>query len=155
MTAEQTGLVLATTQRDMAFNSIADALCLLFVDLKPRIAPGHSYFGQHTDNRGKGGKGGKGDWQRFTGQCWNCGITGHKSAECFKAGGGGHKGKGKCGKGGKGTSLAMTANDGQQVRGTTLSADDRLSQLEDLLSKFETVGVTRAVEEAYMAKDGE
>ena len=138
----------------MAFNSIADALCLLFVDLKPRIAPGHSYFGQHTDNRGKGGKGGKGDWQRFTGQCWNCGITGHKTAECFKAGGGGHKGKGKGGKGGKGTSLAMTANDGQQVRGTTLSADDRLSQLEDLPSKFEFVGVTRAVEVAYMAKDG-
>ena len=56
LTAEQRGLVLATKQRNMAFNHIADALCLLFVDLKPRTTPGHSYFGQHTDNQGKGGK---------------------------------------------------------------------------------------------------
>ena len=111
----------------MAFNPIADALCLLFVDIKPRNAPGHSYFGQHTDNRGKGGKGGKGDWQRapFIGTCWNCGIAGHRSNDCFKAGGGANKGKGgKSGKGGKGTSIAMTAKDGQQVRGAALSSDE-------------------------------
>ena len=50
LSADQRGLVLATTQRNMAFNPIADALCLLFVNIKPRNAPGHSYFGQHTDS---------------------------------------------------------------------------------------------------------
>ena len=49
--------------------------------------------------------------------------------------------------------MAMMAKDGQQVRGATLSSDERLNQLEELLSKFEFVGMSRAVENAYMAKD--
>ena len=49
----------------------------------------------------------------------------------------------------------MIAKDGQQVRGSTLSSDERLNQLEDLLSKFEFVGMSRAVENAYMAKSDE
>ena len=36
-----------------------------------------------------------------------------------------------------------------------MSSDERLSQLEDLLSKFEFVGISRAVESAYMWKDNE
>ena len=44
LTSEQKGLVMATTQRDMTFNAIADAVCLLFTELKPalRLSPGHS-----------------------------------------------------------------------------------------------------------------
>ena len=136
----------------MAFNPIADALCLLFVDIKPRNAPGHSYFGQHTDNRGERGQMRQTRLAKVHRTCYNCGIIGHKSADCFRAGGGAHKGKGKGGKGGKGTSLAITAKDGQKMRGSTLSSDERLSQLEDLLSKFELVGMSGAVESAYMAK---
>ena len=157
--------MLATTQRNMGFNPISDAMCLLFGDAKPRnsnanafnnnATPGHSFYSQssYTGNRGKGGKG---EWQQFTGTCYNCGITGHKSADCYKAGGGSHKGKGgKSGKGGKDTSMAMVARDGQQVRGATLSSDERLNQLEELLSKFEFVGMSRAVENAYLAKSDE
>ena len=51
--------------------------------------------------------------------------------------------------------MAMIAKDGQQVRGSTLSSDEQLNQLEDLVSKFEFVGMSRAVESAYMAKDEE
>jgi hypothetical protein len=40
--------------------------------------------------KGKGGKGGKG----FVGECWNCGIPGHRSADCRKPPKGGGKGKG-------------------------------------------------------------
>ena len=171
LTADQRGLILATTQRNMGFNPISDAMCLLFGDAKPRSSnansynnnatPGHSFYSQssYTGNRGKGGgKGGKGEWQQFTGTCYNCGITGHKSADCYRpsGGGGSYKGKGgKSGKGGKGTSTAMVARDGAQVRGATLSSDERLNQLEELLSKFEFVGMSRAVENAYLAKSDE
>lgn len=44
----------------------------------------------------------------------------------------------------------MVARDGAQVRGATLSSDERLNQLEELLSKFEFVGMSRAVENAYL-----
>ena len=75
---------------------------------------------------------------------------------CRPSGGGSYKGKGgKSGKGGKGTSTAMVARDGAQVRGATLSSDERLNQLEELLSKFEFVGMSRAVENAYLAKSDE
>ena len=49
----------------------------------------------------------------------------------------------------------MVARDGAQVRGATLSSDERLNQLEELLSKFEFVGMSRAVENAYLAKSDE
>ena len=137
---------MATTQRNMTFNAIADAVCLLCTEVKLslRYAPGHSYYGS-TENRGKGGKGGKGDRTRFQGECWNCGIAGHRTNECRKPGGGASKGKGK-GKG-KGTSMAMSAT----VRGETLNTDDRLDQIEDLLAKFE-IGL---VATSYNSEDSE
>ena len=49
----------------------------------------------------------------------------------------------------------MVARDGAQVRGATLSSDERLNQLEELLAKFEFVGMSRAVENAYLAKSDE
>ena len=104
----------------------------------PMSMPRDTLFTVNTQRtEEKRGKGCKGDWQKapFTGTCWNCGVAGHRSNDCFKAGGGAHRGKGgKSGKGGKGTSMAMIAKDGQQVRGSTLSSDEQLNQLEDLLS---------------------
>ena len=83
LTSEQKGLLMATTQRNMTFNITADAVCLLFTELKPalRLPPRHSYYGS-TENRGKGGKGGKGDKPKFQSECWNCGITDHRSNDC-------------------------------------------------------------------------
>ena len=43
LTADQRGLILATTQRNMGFNPISDAMCLLFGDAKPRSSNANSY----------------------------------------------------------------------------------------------------------------
>ena len=136
LSEDQKALVMATTARDLSFNSIADALILLFpLSLSSaQDTQQGSYWGAHTEGRGKGGGqgrgrgGGKGGKGRFNGNCHNCGIVGHKSSECFRPGGGAHKPS-------PAPRLAMTAAaNGGTVRGATLSIEERLHQMEDLLA---------------------
>ena len=48
LSADQRGLVLATTQRNMGFNPISDAMCLLFGDTKPRNSNANANFNNNA-----------------------------------------------------------------------------------------------------------
>ena len=96
---QERALVLATTQRSLDFNTIADVMQLLFGGTsvesdKSDRHPESGMMGYHNTRpnensagrwqAGKGGKGGGGSGGKGmqSQQCWNCFKPGHSSAEC-------------------------------------------------------------------------
>ena len=133
----QRALVLATTQRNMNFNAVADALNLLFGDSAKRVHVDthsqHSYVTQETEIRGRNA--GRAKPKAKSGPCWNCNKPGHLMKDCFtpkkcfKCKSPSHLGK-DC----KSQQMqAMVAREPDQSRGSTNSTEERLNQLENLL----------------------
>ena len=163
LTESQRALVLATTQRNMTFNAVADALNLLFGDSTRRahVDTQQAYLSLETEGRGRGqgkgygnGKGkGKGGAAK-SGPCWNCNKPGHlmescwQQKRCFKCKSPTHLGK-DC-KASARVSALVTSDNGEQ-RGNTLTTEQRLNQLEDLLLRANFSLVTVANESALTA----